>query len=98
MSDIYSAPGIVKPHKSKLAQSCVNCCVNFYETEEMGVKHKFIDAVKGLAFVFFMTIYGFASGQEFSNDARGLSFFCIAILIIIAWTEIKKIIIYSFKK
>ncbi|MBI0520772.1 hypothetical protein F6Q07_22100 [Pectobacterium parmentieri] len=57
-----------------------------------------IIAAKCVAFVFFMTVLGLSSGDGFSRDSRGFSFFCLSILIIIVWMELKKTLLSALGK
>lgn len=58
---------------------------------------KCIQVSKGILFIILMSYLGFATHNpidgNFSGDDRGVSFGVIAILIIIAWIEIKKLLI-----
>lgn len=45
-----------------------------------------------------MTFYGFSTADGFERDTNGFSFFCLSIVIIIAWVELKKTLFHAVGK
>ncbi|ORM78352.1 hypothetical protein HA43_08390 [Pantoea eucrina] len=61
------------------------------------MKDNFISAMKAVVFCTMMLFIGFFTSDGIDGDTRGLAFLCAAIICIIAWTEILKLI-KSYKK
>ncbi|MDQ7207998.1 hypothetical protein RCH46_04005 [Serratia fonticola] len=62
------------------------------------MKEKFVSIAKCAVFMFFMTFYGFSTGEGFDRDTNGFSFFCLSILVIIAWVELKQALFHALGK
>ncbi|EAA4535062.1 hypothetical protein E0U80_15875 [Salmonella enterica subsp. enterica serovar Newport] len=62
------------------------------------MKKKFVSITKCAVFIFFMTFYGFSTGEGFNRDTNGFSFFCLSILVIIAWVELKQTLFHALGK
>lgn len=41
-------------------------------------------------FLYFYDLYGFSAGEGFDRDANAFSFFCLSIVVIIVWVELKQ--------
>ncbi|EAQ6128071.1 hypothetical protein AXA88_05515 [Salmonella enterica] len=59
---------------------------------------KSVSIVKCAVFIFFMTFYGFSTGEGFDRDTNGFSYFCLSILVIIAWVELKQTLFHALGK
>lgn len=68
------------------------------KTKEVGVKKKFVNVAKCAIFIFFMTFYGFSAGEGFDRDANAFSFFCLSIVVIIVWVELKQTLFHMLGK
>lgn len=68
------------------------------KTKEVGVKKKFANVAKCAIFIFFMTFYGFSAGEGFDRDANAFSFFCLSIVVIIVWVELKQTLFHVLGK
>lgn len=68
------------------------------KTKEVGVKKKFVNVAKCAIFIFFMTFYGFSAGEGFDRDANAFSFFCLSIVVIIVWVELKQTLFHVLGK
>ncbi|EAO8182431.1 hypothetical protein AHV57_16935 [Salmonella enterica] len=62
------------------------------------MKKKFVSITKCAIFIFFMTFYVFSTGEGFNRDTNGFSFFCLSILVIIAWVELKQTLFHALGK
>lgn len=62
------------------------------------MKENFVNIAKCAVFICFMTFYGFSSGEGFDRDTNGFSFFCLSIVVIIAWVELKKTLFHALGK
>lgn len=68
------------------------------KTKKVGVKKKFVNVAKCAIFIFFMTFYGFSAGEGFDRDANAFSFFCLSIVVIIVWVELKQTLFHVLGK
>ncbi|APV94037.1 hypothetical protein PV65_23655 [Salmonella enterica subsp. enterica] len=59
---------------------------------------KSVSIAKCAVFIFFMTFYGFSTGEGFDRDTNGFSYFCLSILVIIAWVELKQTLFHALGK
>lgn len=61
------------------------------------MKDNLISVMKTVVFCTMMLFIGFFTSDGTDGDTRGMAFLCAAIICIIAWTEILKLV-NSFKK
>ncbi|KMK13539.1 hypothetical protein ABW09_23345 [Pluralibacter gergoviae] len=62
------------------------------------MKNKLVSIAQCAVFIIFMTFYGFSTADGFERDTNGFSFFCLSIVIIIAWVELKKTLFHAVGK
>lgn len=56
------------------------------------MKNNLISVMKAVIFCIMMLFIGFFTSDGIDGDTRSLAFLCTAIIFIIAWTEILKLI------